>query len=505
MVNLTTVPTYVPPAPGTPLPAAAARRAAGYPVAAAFSRPPLQRDFSSLQPGAALLERPHAQPTLPEVGRRRRSLSRRARALLQAGPAAAPGRPLAASAACAAAGGGAACFAPRGGFSGLDAPVAGTLALAVGRRHVLQAAGGVMTVYTLGATGLRSTVVRTVSLAAFFAAAAPSCEGVHDAAAAYDKAADRFVVAAACGGFGRVLLGVSATPNPGGTWFIYGLVADAVGTPLECAAPKEAALVDYPQIGYNADGLFLTYHSTCPSSPAQSGAVLLSLPKYKAYQGAPSMFYSVHTSADVAAAAGLPGGPASVVQLQPVAPQAREDVREGVAYFVADVSSLPRASMAGGDGPCRVGGRLHSFVLALDYSGLSRVGAGQEGRGPHPFGPTNWLDQPTGWTNQLAGPASNWLDQPRVNFPPLRQKPACPTTWPAPAPPSPIPAAPTARRRRIPRCLHARGPCQHRRAVGLRRGPRRRALPRDGGRGCAVGSARAHLCRGAAQAARRRR
>jgi hypothetical protein len=347
MVNLTSVPAYAPPAPGAPpppaaAPAAASARAAGYPVAAAFSRPALQRDFSSLQPEDPLLQGPDALPSLPEVGRRRAAR----RALLQAGLSSPP-PPLAAGAACRGANG-SACFAPRGGFPGLDAPAAGTLALAVGRRHVLQAAGGVMTVYNLGATGLRSTAVRTVSLGAFFAAAAPACEGVHDAAAAYDKAADRFIVAAACGGFGRLLLGVSATPSPAGTWFVYGLVADAVGTPLECAAPKEAALADYPQLGYNADGLFLTYHSVCPSSPAQSGAVLLSLPKYKAYQGAPSMFYSVHTAADVAAAAGLPGGAAAVRQLQPVAPQARGDVQEGVAYFVSDVSLAGGRGVRGG-------------------------------------------------------------------------------------------------------------------------------------------------------------
>lgn len=50
------------------------------------------------------------------------------------------------------------------------------------------------------------------------------------------------------------------------------------------------------------------------------------------------MYYSVYTAAEVAAAANLPGGAASVRQIQPVVPQSAKDVQEGIAYFVADVS-----------------------------------------------------------------------------------------------------------------------------------------------------------------------
>jgi hypothetical protein len=188
------------------------------------------------------------------------------------------------STACAA---GPGCFTPRGGFSGLDAPPAGTMGLAVGKQHVVQVAGGVMTVFNLGGTGMKSTVVRTVSLQKFFAAVAPSCEGAHDGAALYDKHAGRFVVAASCGGFGRILVGVSATGSAAGTWYQFGLIADAVNTPLECKAPKEQALADYPQLGYNKDGLFVSYFSYCPSNPDVAGASVLALPKYKAYQVGP--------------------------------------------------------------------------------------------------------------------------------------------------------------------------------------------------------------------------
>jgi hypothetical protein len=241
--------------------------------------------------------------------------------------------------------GAAPAFAPTVGFAGMDAPPSGTMGLAVGRRHAVQVAGGVMTVFALGASGGKSTTVRTVSLQAFFAGAAPSCAGVHDGAAVYDKHADRFVVAASCGGFGRLLVGVSATPSAAGTWFMFGLVADAVGTPLECRSPREQAMADYPQLGYNKDALIVTYHSYCPSRPSVSGASLIALPKYKAYQGAPSMYYAAYTASEVAAAAGLPGGAPAVRQLQPVVPAGAGDAEEGVIYFVADVSGGWRAGL----------------------------------------------------------------------------------------------------------------------------------------------------------------
>jgi hypothetical protein len=276
-------------------------------------------------------------------------------------------------------------FGPVVGFAGMDAPPSGTMGLAVGRRHAVQVAGGVMSVFSLGASGAKSTTVRTVSLASFFAGAAPSCAGVHDGAAAYDKHADRFVVAASCGSFGRVLVAVSATPSAAGTWFMFGLIADAVGTALECRAPKEQAMADYPQLGYNKDTLLVSYYSYCPSRPSIAGASFIALPKYKAYQGAPSMYYAAYTSAEVAAAAGLPGGAAAVRQLQPVVPASAGDVEEGVAYLVADVSlAVQGAARAGGDGGRPTGGARGSPGVggrsgARQQASATRVAAGRFG------------------------------------------------------------------------------------------------------------------------------
>jgi len=342
MVNLTNVPAYKPTTAGltaASMSGGLSRRAAGYPISAADSHPSVQRDFNNPDDSSAALEGPLALPKLPDIGAGRHHHHRRLQQQQASDGVVSASSPLSAVGnACTR---GASCFSPRFGFPGLDAPATGSMGLAVGKKHIVQAAGGVMTVHNVGATGMRSTTVRSVSLQSFFAGVAPNCDGVHDAAVVYDKRADRFVVAAACGGYGRVLLAVSATPSAAGTWFLYGLVADAVGTKLECLSPKEQALADYPQLGYNADGLFVTYYSYCPSKPSVAGAVLLALPKYKAYQGAPSMFYAVYTSAEIAAAAGLTGGAAAVTQLQPVVPQAAGDVAEGLFYFVADA---PRAS-----------------------------------------------------------------------------------------------------------------------------------------------------------------
>ena len=412
------MPAYAPPETATAAASAAAPtpRAAGYPAAPGDSRPPLQRDVEleaaavatgaapgsapgftpahqqGRTPGAtvpmAQLEGPAALPALPEVGRkRRRSLLQAAVAGIESPPlAAASGACLTSSSSSSSGGGnstGRACFAPpRGGGAGLDAREGGTLGLAVGRAHVLQVAGGVLSVHALTAAGARGPLVRAVALRDLFAGVAPGCNAAaaRDAAVVHDKRADRFVVAAPCGGFGRVLLAATATPDPAGAWFLFGLVSDAAGTPLACAAPREQALADAPLLGYNADGLFVAHHSYCPSKPRGpgDGATLLALPKWKAYSGSPQMRYAVYTSAEVAAAAaaaaadasgGGGGGAAAGVspvaaarvrQLRPVLPQAPGDVGEGVAYFVAEVSGeqqLPPPDDDAQGGTCGRSGR----------------------------------------------------------------------------------------------------------------------------------------------------
>jgi hypothetical protein len=102
------------------------------------------------------------------------------------------------------------------------------------------------------------------------------------------------------------------------------------------------------QVSYNADSIFVTYKSLCPSNASANGIGLLALPKHAVYMGIVNFFYAIYTSAELqaAAAAGSAGahsasaaeelGPCS--QLQPVLPQGPGDVLEGIAYFVCEVS-----------------------------------------------------------------------------------------------------------------------------------------------------------------------
>jgi hypothetical protein len=105
------------------------------------------------------------------------------------------------------------------------------------------------------------------------------------------------------------------------------------------------------QVSYNADSIFITYKSLCPSNASASGIGLLALPKHAVYMGMVNFFYAVYTTAelqaaaaaaaDVSAAAAAGGAAAEVgpcSQLQPVLPQGAEDVLEGTAFFVCEVS-----------------------------------------------------------------------------------------------------------------------------------------------------------------------
>jgi hypothetical protein len=176
------------------------------------------------------------------------------------------------------------------------------------------------------------------------AVVAAGCDGSFDPSAAFDAAANRFLVSATCGGQGLVLLAVSATSDPTGAWFVSALVADGAGTSLACTNPvTEAALVDYTQLSYNSDGVYVTYKSICPSNSTSGGVGLLALPKWALYRGLPSYQYPVFTTAELSAALKATGGGSSsgCSQLVPVVPQEARDVGLGIALFVCEVSIIP--------------------------------------------------------------------------------------------------------------------------------------------------------------------
>jgi hypothetical protein len=113
----------------------------------------------------------------------------------------------------------------------------------------------------------------------------------------------------------------------------------------------ESALVDYTQLSYNADGVYVSYKSICPSNATSSGVGLLALPKWALYRGVPSFQFPIYTGHELAAAVHDAQQPHSsdssssnsgCTQLVPVVPQAAEDVGLGSAYFVCEVSdALP--------------------------------------------------------------------------------------------------------------------------------------------------------------------
>lgn len=244
---------------------------------------------------------------------------------------------------------------PAGGFDGTtSATPAGTAALAAGPHHLLHAAGGLVTLYNLTSSSSSKTgsgvqvlqhTRQSVELASLMSAVSAGCDGVFDPSAVFDAAADRFLVSTTCGGQGLVLLAVSATSDAAGAWFVSALVADGVGTPLACSSPAvESALVDYTQLSYNADGVYVTYKSICPSNATSSGVGLLALPKWALYRGGPSFQFPIFTGHDLAAAVhdtqASSSSSSTCTQLVPVVPQTAQDVGLGSAYFVCEVSAV---------------------------------------------------------------------------------------------------------------------------------------------------------------------
>jgi hypothetical protein len=106
------------------------------------------------------------------------------------------------------------------------------------------------------------------------------------------------------------------------------------------------------QVSYNADSIFITYNSLCPSDASTTGIGLLALPKHAVYMGIVNFYYAIYTSAELQAAvaadsagadSAAEGGGADVgpcSQLQPVLPQGPDDILRGTAYFVCEVSVL---------------------------------------------------------------------------------------------------------------------------------------------------------------------
>lgn len=133
--------------------------------------------------------------------------------------------------------------------------------LAASPNHLVLVQDAAMTVSSL-VPGLNTVTSpsKTLLLEDLFASVGSSnCkEGVWDGQVLWDSAAKRFVVSAACGGQGVVLLAASASSDPFGSWFLFVMVADGVNTARACRSPVEAAVADWPRLSYDANGIYVS-------------------------------------------------------------------------------------------------------------------------------------------------------------------------------------------------------------------------------------------------------
>lgn len=173
--------------------------------------------------------------------------------------------------------------------------------LCVGNGYVLETVNGALNVYDrrgnslLGVTDLNTFYGYP---AAFQRPAGPFGPDLVDPSCVYDKQTRRWFhviltieVDPNTGAFtgpNRLDLAVSTTPNPLGTWNIYSLPAQndgTEGTPdHDCAGGP--CLGDYPHIGIDKYGVYLTTNEFAFFGPGFTGAQIYALPKQALASGA---------------------------------------------------------------------------------------------------------------------------------------------------------------------------------------------------------------------------
>lgn len=200
-----------------------------------------------------------------------------------------------------------------GGFAGIGVPetrlVPEDPALALGPDAALHAANALLRFYRVDAAGRRvdvasndgtttttSTFLKQVWLSDFFYAVTKrgdggnGCDqGVFAPALAYDRWVGRYLVAAICDDYlsPKVLLAVSTSGAATGYWALYSAPADNAPTSWRCANGARA-WPDYAKLGYNRDGVFVTWTAVCREGVAdagqvQAGAMLYAFPKWAVY------------------------------------------------------------------------------------------------------------------------------------------------------------------------------------------------------------------------------
>ena len=118
---------------------------------------------------------------------------------------------------------------------------------AVGTNYLMSVGNGSVRIQTRTGAVVSSTTLDNFWSSVF----TNGITGVFDPKVLYDETRDRFIFTAGYAGFdpnSAVLMGVSATGDPTGTWFLYRIQADATGK----------VWADYPSIGFNANWVVVT-------------------------------------------------------------------------------------------------------------------------------------------------------------------------------------------------------------------------------------------------------
>ncbi len=156
--------------------------------------------------------------------------------------------------------------------------------LAVGPAHALHVVNSLVRIIPLTSSGTvdarRAAFERLIPLPDWFSLVASPCTGGYIyPAATYDKLIGRFLLTAICGyDSNQILLAVSESSSATGMWVLYSFPGEVTqATPMRCTG--------YPvslqsQIGYNVDGVYLTWTQNCPDNQdTGTGAIIMALPK----------------------------------------------------------------------------------------------------------------------------------------------------------------------------------------------------------------------------------
>ena len=147
---------------------------------------------------------------------------------------------------------------------------------AVGNNHFVEVTNSHIDIY---AKTSPYTLLRSVSLNAFFGRTAAGQTAMFDPRCVYDRVWDRFVVMApdfpdtTANKYMRLNLAISKTADPLGGWWIYSWVI----------GDNDNDFFDYPQLGMDWDGLIITANIFGPTG--FEGAELFSLAKTSMYNG----------------------------------------------------------------------------------------------------------------------------------------------------------------------------------------------------------------------------